>query len=194
MPRKPLLMMAILMLIFSWTIVASSLMVIWKPPSPTTTQTSASGLANFAPMAAGSAKPRVMVARHYARRKFFEDFARVADKSGVHLYVLVDFCAIDLDVNFARGLCVGAKVAGDAIVEAHADGDEQVRFLNGIVDPSFAVHAHHAEIQRVAGREAADTEKSHGDGIVPSADKLFEGAHRTGNHDAVSGEDQRAFR
>src|SRR5258708_2621313 len=40
--------MAILMLIFSWTIVASSLMVIWNPPSPTTTHTSESGFAKFA--------------------------------------------------------------------------------------------------------------------------------------------------
>ena len=56
------------------------------------------------------------------------------------------------------------------------------------------MHAHHAEIQRVAGREAADAEKRHGDGIVSSADKLFEGTHRAGNHDAVSGEDERPFR
>ena len=34
-------------------------MVIWNPPSPTTTQTSASGHAIFAPIAAGSAKPIV---------------------------------------------------------------------------------------------------------------------------------------
>ena len=41
------------------TIVASSAIVIWKPPSPTTTQTSASGRPTFAPMAAGSANPIV---------------------------------------------------------------------------------------------------------------------------------------
>ena len=34
-------------------------MVIWKPPSPTMTQTSASGRATLAPMAAGRAKPMV---------------------------------------------------------------------------------------------------------------------------------------
>jgi hypothetical protein len=52
-------MMAMFTLIFSCTMVASSHMVIWKPPSPTTTQTSASGLANFAPIAAGRANPIV---------------------------------------------------------------------------------------------------------------------------------------
>ncbi len=39
--------------------VASSHIVIWKPPSPTMTQTSASGRAILAPIAAGSAKPIV---------------------------------------------------------------------------------------------------------------------------------------
>src|SRR5260370_39985271 len=52
-------MMAMLTLIFSCAMVASSHMVIWKPPSPTTTHTSDSGLANFAPIAAGRAKPLV---------------------------------------------------------------------------------------------------------------------------------------
>ena len=52
-------MMAILMSRFSCAMVASSAIVIWKPPSPTTTQTSSSGRANLAPIAAGSAKPIV---------------------------------------------------------------------------------------------------------------------------------------
>ncbi len=52
-------MMAILTFSFSCTIVASSAMVIWKPPSPAITQTSASGRANFAPIAAGRANPMV---------------------------------------------------------------------------------------------------------------------------------------
>ena len=52
-------MTAMLMSMFSCAIVASSHIVIWKPPSPTTTHTSASGRATFAPIAAGSAKPMV---------------------------------------------------------------------------------------------------------------------------------------
>ena len=52
-------MIATLMSICSCTIVASSHIVIWKPPSPTTTHTSLSGHASLAPIAAGSAKPIV---------------------------------------------------------------------------------------------------------------------------------------
>ena len=52
-------MMATLMSMPSCAMVASSAIVIWKPPSPTTTHTSASGRAILAPIAAGSAKPIV---------------------------------------------------------------------------------------------------------------------------------------
>ena len=52
-------MIATLMSMPSCTAVASSHIVIWKPPSPTTAQTSASGRARLAPIAAGTAKPIV---------------------------------------------------------------------------------------------------------------------------------------
>ncbi len=45
MPKKPLLMMAILTFRFSCLSTISSCRVIWKPPSPATAQTSLSGLA-----------------------------------------------------------------------------------------------------------------------------------------------------
>ena len=65
--------------------------------------------------------------------------------------------------------------------------------MNGVIDPGFAVHAHHAEIHRIAGREAADAEQRHGDGNVAGANELLEGAHRAGKHDAVAGENERAL-
>ena len=41
---------------------------------------------------------------------------------------------------------------------------QQVGFLNGVVDPRLAVHAHHAQVQRMRGREAAEAEQRGGDG------------------------------
>src|SRR5258707_7049015 len=96
-------------------------------------------------------------------------------------------------MNLARALGVSAKVASHTIVEAHADSDQQVGFLNGVIDPGFAVHAHHSEIQRIAGREAADAEKRHGNIKVAGANKSVKCFHRTGNHNAVSGENKRAL-
>src|SRR5208282_416624 len=100
------------------------------------------------------------------RDQLFERFASIADEGGVHFDVLVDFGAVDFDMDFASALRVGAKVAGDAVIEAHADSDEKVGFLNGMIDPSFAVHAHHAKIHRIGSREAADAEQGHGNGDV----------------------------
>src|SRR5713226_1029127 len=140
------------------------------------------------------ANPIAMIAGLEMGGKSFEYLTRIADESGVNSYVLVDFGAVDLNVNLAGALGIRAQVAGDAVVEAHADGDEEVSFLNGVVHPGFAMHAHHAEVQRVFGREAADSEKGHGDGIIASADELLERAHRAGNHDAVAGENDRSFR
>ncbi len=96
-------------------------------------------------------------------------------------------------MNFAGALCVGAQIPGDAIIEAHADRDQEIGFLNGVIDPGFAVHAHHAEIEGILGREAADTEEGHGNIEVAGAHELVESAHGTGDHDAVSGENQRAL-
>ena len=52
-------MIATLIASRSCTAVASSHIVIWNPPSPTIAQTSASGRARFAPIAAGTANPIV---------------------------------------------------------------------------------------------------------------------------------------
>src|ERR1700730_1768086 len=128
-----------------------------------------------------------------AGQKLLKDFARIADQSSVHFNVLIYLRAVDLDVNLARFLRVGAQIAGDAIVKAHTDGDEQISFLDRVIDPRFSVHAHHAEIERVAGREAANAEERHGYRKIASVHELVEHAHRAGNHDAVASEDQRTL-
>ena len=226
--------------------VESSAAVIWKPPSPAMTQTSFSGQAILAPMAAGSAKPMVPrppevmsergasclkycashiwcwptsvtmmvcveaacglglapdvvddvggvevavvgqvddvayggVALHGVdlaepvgrvlllallslrcsscrkqRQQRVEDFFEVADEGDVGPDVLVDLGGVDLDVDLLRVGRVVGEVAGDAVVEAHAEGEQEVGLLDGVVDPGLAVHAHHAERERMRGGE-----------------------------------------
>ena len=123
------------------------------------------------------------------RQQLLQHVTRIADKCGIYRNVLVDFCAIDFDVNFTSAFRVGAQIAGHAVIKTHTDGDQEVGFLNGVIDPGFAVHAHHAEIEGIIGREAADTEKCHGYVELAGANELIEGAHRAGNHDAMAGED-----
>src|SRR5579859_2073437 len=139
------------------------------------------------------AKPVAALAMFKAREKLLQDLAGVADQRGVHLHVFVDFGTINLDVNLAGVLGVGAEIAGDAIVKTHADSNEQVGFLDGMIDPCFSVHAHHAEIERIAGREAPDAEQGHGDGKIAGVNELIEYADGAGNHDAVPGEDERTL-
>src|SRR4029077_2702439 len=100
--------------------------------------------------------------------------------------------AVDLDVNLARVFRVSAQISGDAIIEAHAYGNQEIGLLDGIVYPGFAVHAHHSEVQRIFGREAADAEQGHGYRIISGAHELLKSFHRTGNDNSVPGENQRA--
>src|SRR5262249_24115883 len=64
------------------------------------------------------------------REQLFENLAGVADQGGVDLHVLIDLGAIDLAMDLLGVACVGAEIAGDAIVETHANGYEEVGFLN----------------------------------------------------------------
>ena len=119
--------------------------------------------------------------------------AQIADERDVDLDVLVDLGGIDLDVNLLRLGRVGRERAGDAIVEAHAAGDEQIGFLNGVVDPRLAVHAHHAQDERMRCGEAAESEQRRSDGNLQP---LGEGANllrRAGLNHAVPGEDDGAL-
>ena len=59
MPSAPLLMSATLIGAPSSAQVTNSWLVIWKQPSPSIAHTVASGRPNFAPIAAGTAKPIV---------------------------------------------------------------------------------------------------------------------------------------
>ena len=122
-----------------------------------------------------------------------EDLAEVADEGYVDLYVFVDFAGVDFDVDLFGVGGVAGEVAGDAVVEAHAEGEEEIGMLDGVVDPGLAVHAHHAEGERVGGGEGSEAEEGAGDGdllALGEGDDLVAGA---GFDDAVAGEDEGLF-
>ena len=70
--------------------------------------------------------------------------------------------------------------AGDAIVEAHAAGDQQVGFLNGVVHPRLAVHAHHAQVQRMRGGKAAQPQQRERHGNLRALGQRAHLLHRAG--------------
>ena len=121
-------------------------------------------------------------------------FRRSPDERDVHFDVLVDLGGIDIDVNLLCVRRVGLQRAGHAIVKAHAERQQQVGFLNRLVDPRFAVHAHHAEIQEVRSRQRAESQQRERHG---NAGELGEGFHfvlRSGDENPVPGQNQRPLR
>ena len=88
---------------------------------------------------------------------------------------------------------IGADRTGDPIVEAHAQGDEQVGRLDGLVDVLPAVHAHVAVGQRVVLGDVADAKECPGDrdlGLVGERPELLGGV---GDEHTVAREDDRAL-
>ncbi len=65
--------------------------------------------------------------------------------------------------------------------------------LDGVVDPRFAVHAHHAEVQRVRGGKAAEAEQREGDGNFGALGQCAHLLHGAGFGDAVAGENDGAL-
>ena len=79
------------------------------------------------------------------------------------------------------------EVAGDAIVEAHAEGEQEVGVLDRVVDPRLAVHAHHAERERMRGGDGAEAQQGAGDGDLKAFGEGEDFGLRAGLRDAVAG-------
>ncbi len=126
-----------------------------------------------------------------ARQQLFQHFAQIAHQRHVGLHVLVDLRGVDFDMNLLGLGGVGGERAGHAIVEAHAAGDEQIGFLNGAVHPRLAVHAHHAQAQRMRGRKTADAEQRKAHGNLGALGQRAHLLHGAGLDNAVSGENHR---
>ncbi len=83
------------------------------------------------------------------------------------------------------------QVAGDPVIETHAESQHQISFLNGLVDPGFAVHARHAQRKRVRTGESAQTQQCAGHGRLCAFGEFQHLAHGAADEDAVTGQDDR---
>ena len=130
----------------------------------------------------------------HAGHQHFERFLEIADDAHVHADVLVDLGRVDVDVNLPGVRRVRLQVAGDAIVEPHAEREQQIRLLNRRVHPRLAVHPHHAEAERMGRREAADAEQRLRRRDIRLLGERPDDVHGAREHDAVTRENQRALR
>ena len=93
-------------------------------------------------------------------------------------------------------LASGAKaldLAGHPVVEAAAQGDQEVGLLHGGDRRVVAVHAGHAQAQRVRVGEAAPGHQRGDDRDPGALGQLAQGVGRPGLQDAAAGVDDRAL-
>ena len=93
------------------------------------------------------------------RQQLVQHFPQVADQRNIHFDVLVDLRRIDLNVDLFGIGSIGFQISRDPVIESHAEGEQQIRFLDGVVHPGFAVHAHHAQIERMRRGKRTDAQQ-----------------------------------
>src|SRR5579859_797412 len=108
-------------------------------------------------------------------------------------YVLIDLGGVDVEMDDPGLFGVFVEAAGDAIVEAHADGDEHVAIVCEEVGAVVAVHAEHPDVQWMIGRECAEAEEGPGRGDTAFFDEGPEFLFRLTEDDALAEEDEGAF-
>ena len=86
----------------------------------------------------------------------------VADDGDERRDVLADLGRVDVDVDDLGVRREGLELAGDAVVEARADGDEQVALVHRVVGRDGAVHAEHAHGELVRLGEGAQAHERRG--------------------------------
>ena len=78
-------------------------------------------------------------------------------------HCLVKLRLIDVNVDDLRVGCIEGRIAGDAVVKAHADCHYHVGAVSVDVGPEVAVHAEHALHQRMVRGQSRQTEQRRAD-------------------------------
>ena len=105
--------------------------------------------------------------------------------------VLADRGWIDVDMDELGADAEFFKVAGDPVVEAGADGNDQIGLIHGHVRRVGAVHAQHAEPQVVAAGKAAQPHQGVGDRRGGEFAEFVQFSRRLGVNDATTRVDNR---
>ena len=113
----------------------------------------------------------------------------------LHALDLVDLGAVDVEVRDVLGARREfRRDAGDAVVEARADGDQEIAIVDRVVGEGRAVHAEHAHRQRAGGVHGADAHERGDHRDVEGLRELAQLRRRIAVDDAAAGVDQRPLR
>ena len=120
-----------------------------------------------------------------------EDALDVAHDGHVGRAVLADLGRVDIHVDHLGVRREGGQAAGDAVVEAHAQGDQQVAVGHRHVGGVAAVHAGHADEVGMLGGQAAQAHQRADGGRIGQFHELAQFGGGARRDDAAAGIDQR---
>ena len=119
---------------------------------------------------------------------------RIAHDGHRRAHVLAHLSRVDVYVNDLRLGSEGADLACNAVIEPHADADDEVGLIDGPVVMGLAMHARHAQVQDVVALETADAEQRRHHRNLRALGQLGQFRECAGDDHAVTGEDQRSMR
>ena len=144
----------------------------------------------FAPPGRDAIQPGLARSRLYDRKQRLQRPPQVSRQGDVHPDVLVDLAGVDLRVDLLRVHRVGLQLAGDPVVEAHPQRDQEICFLDRRVHPGFTVHPHHAQAERMRRREASEAEQRGGHRNAGLLGELAQERRRSRHQNSLPREDQ----
>ena len=103
-----------------------------------------------------------------------EGVFEIAEDRQANGLVFVDLGIVDVDVNDGSVLTEFLHLAGHAVIETHADGEQKVGFVHGIVGVNRAVHAEPFQRERVRLGETSDAHERGGHGHLGALGKFEE--------------------
>jgi hypothetical protein len=124
--------------------------------------------------------------------ELLDDQPAVAHDRDVGPPDLAQLGGVDVDVDDLGVGGEAVELARHPVVEPAAEGDEQVRPLHGRDGRVVAVHAGHAQAQRVAVGEGTSGHERRDHGDVAGLGQLSQGLGGPGLEDATAGVDHRA--
>ena len=134
------------------------------------------------------------------RRQFFDQRKEIAQRGlgiafdgDIDLDHLVELRRINVDVDELGVAAKHVRLADDAVIETGADIEDEVGFADGLVRIGGAVHAQHAEGQRVRLREDTLAQQGRGDRAAEGFSQHQQFLIGTGDHGTLTGEDHGAL-
>jgi len=119
--------------------------------------------------------------------------ADIGEDGEVDDFIFVKLGSIDIDVNDGGFLGEFGNFTRDAVVEADAEGEEEITLIHGVVGVDGAVHPEPFEGLRIVFGKAPDAHESGGDGNTGGACKFEEVGFGARGDDASADVEHGAF-